>query len=302
MVSENNKLEEKLILENMALIRKVIKDLHLYWQTDDEFQEYYDVGLDGLIKGVRSYDETKGKISTWCIPCIKNEILHLVTKKNYKKNKNEYGRDISLNFTINEDSEKVTEYGDLIPDLNTNIELEIEKKLEAERLLAAVNQLKNEKDKLVVKMYYGLDGYEPRMFREIAEQFCCSKSAIQFRAKRALSLLKQYLEKNDKELFSLKNKKEISGKKKVISVNENNSKEKKNTLTNLNDILFAQLERLNDANNDDVAFEKEIRKSYATAQLAQQIVSNNNTCIKALKLAKEHKIDNCDQLKFIGLK
>jgi len=298
MVSENNKLEEKLILENMALIRKVIKDLHLYWQTEDEFQEYYDVGLDGLIKGVRSYDEAKGKISTWCIPCIRNEILHLVTQKNYKKNKNEYGRDISLNFTINEDSEKVTEYGDLIPDLNTNVELEIEKKFEAERLLVAVNQLKNEKDKLVIKMYYGLEGYEPMIFRDIAEQFGCSDSAIQFRARRALPLLKKYLEKNDRDI-SIKRKTE---KKEVFMIEQSKNTKKTNTLSNLNDILFAQLERLNDASNDDTTFEKEIRKSYATAQLAQQIVSNNNTCIKALKLAKEHKIDNCDQLKFIGLK
>ena len=85
-------------------------------------------------------------------------------------------------------------------------------------------------------------------------------------------------------------------------IEQSKNTKKTNTLSNLNDILFAQLERLNDASNDDTTFEKEIRKSYATAQLAQQIVSNNNTCIKALKLAKEHKIDNCDQLKFIGLK
>lgn len=201
MVSEDNKLEEKLILENILLIRKCIKDLHLYWQTEDEFQEYYDAGLDGLIKGVRTYDESKGKISTWCIPCIRNEIFHLITKKNYKKNKNEYGKDISLNCTISEDSEKNIEYGDLIPDLNTNIELEVEKKFEIERLLRAVNSLRNEKDKLVVKMYYGLEEYEPRTYESIAKYLNVTREAIRQRITRAKKNLKQYLEKNDRDIF-----------------------------------------------------------------------------------------------------
>lgn len=298
MVSENNKLEEKLILENMALIRKVIKDLHLYWQTEDEFQEYYDVGLDGLIKGVRSYDETKGKISTWCIPCIKNEILHLVTQKNYKKYKNEFGQDVSL-YSVVPGSDSL-EIIDTVEDSRIDIETDLEKKLEAERLLVAVNQLKNEKDKLVVKMYYGLDNYEAKTMLEISRIMGCTHQAIKIRKDRSLEKLRKYMIANDRDIFVKKNNKNVS--KKEVKVEQSQNTKKTNTLSNLNDILFAQLERLNDASNDDVAFEKEIRKSYATAQLAQQIVSNNNTCIKALKLAKEHKIDNCDQLKFIGLK
>lgn len=299
----SNELVEQLILDNIPLIYKCIKDLHLYYKTEDEFQAYYDAGLDGLMKGARKYDGSKDiKPSSFLYPCIKNEILHLLTIKNLKKNKNEHGRNISLNITINDDSNKLTEFGDLIPDLETNIELEIEKKLEAERLLAAVNQLKNEKDKLVVKMYYGLDGYEPGTYESVSKYLGVTKQAIQARLKRAKNNLKQYLEKNDREVFIIKNKEKRTNKKEVISMSQNNSSEKKNTLSNLNDILFTQLEKLEDPNNDDVTFEKEIRKSYAVAQLAQQIVSNNNTCIKALKLAKEHKIDNDDQLKFIGLK
>lgn len=290
--------EEEMILDNRPLIYKMIKALHIKYRNEDEFQEYYDAGLDGLIKGVRSYDETKGKISTWCIPCIKNEMLHLMTTKNYKKNKNEFGLDLSL-YSIIPGSDDL-EIIDTIEDSRIDIENDLEKKLESERLLAAVNQLKNEKDKLVVKMYYGLEGYEPRTFRDIAEKFGCSNSAVQFRARRALSSLKKYLEKNDRDISISRGIEKV--KKEEVMIEQPQNTKKVNTLSNLNDILFAQLERLNDESNDDLTFEKEIRKSYATAQLAQQIVSNNNTCIKALKLAKEHNIDNDDQLKFIGLK
>lgn len=300
----NDESVEQLILDNIPLIYKCIKDMHLYWQTEDEFQAYYDAGLDGLMKGARQYDRSKDiKPSSFLYPCIKNEIMHLLTVKNLKKRKNEFGSDISLNLIVNEDSNSKTEFADFIPDLNTNIELEIENKLEFERLLNAVNNLKNEKDKLVVKMYYGLDDYEPRTYESIGKSLNVTKEMIRVRLKRAENNLKQYLEKNDREVFSIKNKeKKILNKKEVISMSQNNSSEKKNTLSSLNDILFAQLEKLEDPNNDDTIFEKEIRKSYAVAQLAQQIVSNTNTCIKAMKLAKEHKIENDNQLKFIGLK
>lgn len=290
--------EEEMILDNRPLIYKMIKDLHIKYRNEDEFQEYYDAGLDGLIKGVRSYDETKGKISTWCIPCIRNEMLHLMTTKNYKKNKNEFGLDLSLYSVIpgSDDLEII----DTIEDSRINIETELENKLESERLLAAVNQLKNEKDKLVIKMYYGLDGYEPGTYESVGKYLNVTKEMIRVRLNRARKKLKQYLEKNDKDISIRRETEKV--KKEVVMIEQSQNTKKVNTLSNLNDILFAQLERLNDPSNDDTIFEKEIRKSYATAQLAQQIVSNNNTCIKALKLAKEHNIDNDDQLKFIGLK
>ena len=63
--------------------------------------------------------------------------------------------------------------------------------------------------------------------------------------------------------------------------------------------MFDQLNALNSA-TDDKDFEKEIRKSYAISQLAQQIVANTNTCIKALKVAKEQNIDG-KELNLIGI-
>lgn len=76
------------------------------------------------------------------------------------------------------------------------------------------------------------------------------------------------------------------------------TKKKENTLQTLNNYLFEQLSNLNDNSND---LDKEIRKSYAVTQLAQQIINNANTCIKAVKLANEHKIKDKKTLSLIGL-
>ena len=108
------------------------------------------------------------------------------------------------------------------------------------------------------------------------------------------------MNKQDREAFMLEERKEkpvIIQTEVKVPTKENN--DTKNTLLRLNDILFEQLNKLKHVKYD-VDFEKEIIKSYAVSQLAQQIVANTNTCIKAIKLAKEDNIDN-KQLSFVGI-
>lgn len=290
-------MNEKLILDNIPLIYKVIKDMHCYWKTEDEFQSLYDAGLEGLIRGAKVYDPATSKPGTYLYTCIKNMIVREIQTSEYDCRKINKQTMVSLNKEVN--GENDTTYEDFIEDPNINIEEEIEKKLEIERLLYAVNSLENKKDKLAIKMYYGLDGYKPMTMQEVSEKMNVSRNMINIRLKRCLPKLKKYLMKNDREVFMLeeKPKSEI----KVIKQVENPAPVEKpsNTLIELNQILFKQLDKLNNA-TDDVDFEKEIRKSYAVSQLAQQIVANTNTCIKALKVAKEQNIDD-KQLNLIGI-
>ena len=46
---------DNLIITNQGLIGKAIKDLKCYWRTEDEFQDLYDAGMIGLIKGAKEY-------------------------------------------------------------------------------------------------------------------------------------------------------------------------------------------------------------------------------------------------------
>lgn len=56
-------MHDELILNNIPLIKKCIKDMRLYWNTEDEFQDYYDAGLLGLINGAKTYNESKARQS-----------------------------------------------------------------------------------------------------------------------------------------------------------------------------------------------------------------------------------------------
>lgn len=285
-------MNDDLILENIPLIYKVIKDMHCYWKTEDEFQSLYDAGLEGLIRAAKSYNESKGKPSTFLYTCIKNMICREIYQSETDKRK--INKEIMIPLDKEVDSEKDTTYKDFLEDSSINIEEEIEKKLEAERLLNAVNALENEKDKLAIKKYYGLDGYSSKSYEEIAKEFGVSREMTRMRINRCYPRLKKYLEKNDREVFML----EERTKKQYNPTNPPKHSKQNNTLVGLNNILFDQLNKLN--NSADENFEKEIRKSYAISQLAQQIVANTNTCIKALKVAKEKNIDD-KQLNLIGI-
>ena len=65
---------------------------------------------------------------------------------------------------------------------------------------------------------------------------------------------------------------------------------KNNNLTALNNILFEQLERLQDdeAMKDDAAFQKEIERSKAVTNLASQIIQNGALSLKACQYAEEY--------------
>lgn len=56
-----------------------------------------------------------------------------------------------------------------------------------------------------------------------------------------------------------------------------------NNLGSLNNFLFEQLERLNDADVEDKNLDKEIERSKAVSQVAQNIIKNANIVLQAEK-------------------
>lgn len=62
----------------------------------------------------------------------------------------------------------------------------------------------------------------------------------------------------------------------------------RNTLTDLNNHLFEQLERLNDEELTDEQLEKEIKRTDAMKDIATQIIANANIVLKATELNMEY--------------
>ena len=184
------KTNDELIIENIPLIHFCIKTMNVYWQTDDDFQEHYDNGLLGLIRGVRNYDEKKGiKLSTFLVKCIKTAICNGIQHNNVKKRVNENGKDLSLN-RIEDEMEFISYFKN-----DVDVEKEVENKIIIEDIIKVINKLDKEKDILVMKMYFGLCGYKEHTLEEIGEKLNVSKQAIKVRLKRAVHQTKLRIRK-----------------------------------------------------------------------------------------------------------
>lgn len=62
---------------------------------------------------------------------------------------------------------------------------------------------------------------------------------------------------------------------------------KKNRLTDLNDHLFAQMERLSDEDLKGEELKEELNRADSMAKIAGQIIQNNNTILKTFRIADE---------------
>lgn len=279
---------DNLILKNQKLIYKAIKNLNCVYKTEYEFEKIYDAGLDGLIKGAKTYDESKGKPSTWLMPCIMNEIKHCFVISSAQKRTNEAGKDVSLYDKAYNENDSTIEIIDTIEDPNINIEEDFEKKLEIEKLMYAINKVLTPLEKRIISKKFGLNGYKVYKIIELAEEEKKSRSMIHYFIKQSQLKLKKYLENNDKEVFMLEDKKVVAPVKTNIRAAKYKS---------LNDYLFEQIERLN---SKDVDLEKEISKAKVMAQLSQQIINNANTCLKAVRTVKEFEIDDTETLNLLG--
>lgn len=75
----------------------------------------------------------------------------------------------------------------------------------------------------------------------------------------------------------------------------------KNTLTDLNNYLFEQLERLQDDSLDDAGLEKEIKRSEAVQKVAKTIIENGNLALQVKKHLDEYGEGNNIKIPLFGV-
>lgn len=73
----------------------------------------------------------------------------------------------------------------------------------------------------------------------------------------------------------------------------------KNKLTDLNDHLFAQIERLSDESLTPEQIETESKRGQAIVAVADQIIRNASLTVQAAKIISDHGLDPTRHLKHI---
>lgn len=183
----NKKAKDVLIEHNMRLVAHIVKKYH---QSDRETEELISIGTIGLIKGVNSFDETKGnRLVTYVAKCIENELLmHFRLEKKKAKEVSIYesigtdkeGNEISILDVIGNNDENTLNV--LI--LSDNVV----------QLYEVLNRLPEDKSKQVIVLRYGLYGRKPMTQKQVADVLGISRSYVSRIEKKALLTLRREME------------------------------------------------------------------------------------------------------------
>ena len=180
-------LEAKHILieRNLRLVAHVIKK---YQHLEENPEDLISIGTIGLIKAVITFNpERNNKLGTYAARCIENEILMLLRAK--KK----HSKEVSLYEPIGTDRDgNEIQLFDIIEadeaDAQTKITLKDDIRLLYEKLESELSP----RERLVLKMRYGLYNQEEYTQREIADQLGISRSYVSRIEKSAIEKLRDF--------------------------------------------------------------------------------------------------------------
>ncbi|MBA4700954.1 RNA polymerase sporulation sigma factor SigK [Faecalicatena contorta] len=174
-----------LIERNLRLVAHVIKK---YQYLDEDPEDLISIGTIGLIKAVVTFNPDKGnRLAAYASKCVENEILM------YLRAKKKTNKEISLYEPIGTDREgnEIKLY-DIIEADETDVPEKIHLKENIQKLYDKVENALSQRERLVLKMRYGLYNGEEYTQREIARQLGISRSYVSRIEKSAVEKLREF--------------------------------------------------------------------------------------------------------------
>ena len=174
---------KKILIErNLRLVVYIAKKFE---NTSVALEDLISVGTIGLVKAINTYDVNKNiKLATYASRCIENEILMHLRK--YSSLRNEISIDEPLN--IDWDGNELL-LSDVLGSDPNEISVIIESESEKELLNTLVDNL-CERERIIMKLRFGLSGGEEMTQKDVADNLGISQSYISRLEKRIINKLK----------------------------------------------------------------------------------------------------------------
>jgi RNA polymerase sporulation-specific sigma factor len=180
-------LEAKHILieRNLRLVAHIVKK---YQSSLEDTEDLLSIGTIGLIKAVVTFNPDKCvRLGTYAARCIENEILM------YMRAKKKSSKEISLYEPIGTDREgNEIQLFDIIETEEDDAHRKVELSDDIRLLYHKVESELSPRERLVLKMRYGLYNEEEYTQREIAKQLGISRSYVSRIEKSAIEKLRGY--------------------------------------------------------------------------------------------------------------
>ena len=181
----DEKAKEKLIEHNLRLVAHIVKK---YQPPPEEMEDLLSIGTIGLMKAIVTFDpEKSARLATYAARCIENELLmHFRGKKKSSK-------EVSLYEPIGTDREgNEIQLFDVIEMGEEDVHHRLEKKEDVIRLYQKVESELSARERIVLKLRYGLYNEEEYTQREIAKMLGISRSYVSRIEKSAIEKLRAF--------------------------------------------------------------------------------------------------------------
>ncbi len=187
ILSGDESAREPLITHNLRLVVYIAKKFE---SPGASVEDLISIGTIGLIKAVNTFSPDRNiKLATYASRCIENEILMFLRKSTQLKN------EVSIDEPLNTDWDgNELLLSDVLGSEPDAINYDIEKELENNMLIDAVNRL-SDRESLIMELRYGLNGHKEHTQKEVADMLNISQSYISRLEKKIIKRLKSDLKK-----------------------------------------------------------------------------------------------------------
>ena len=180
-------LEAKHILieRNLRLVAHIVKK---YQPPPEEMEDLLSIGTIGLMKAVVTFDPDKSaRLASYAVRCIENEVLM------YLRGKKKSSKEVSLYEPIGTDREgNEIQLFDVIEMNEEDVYRRLERKEDVIRLYQQVESVLSQRERMVLKLRYGLYNEEEYTQREIAAMLGISRSYVSRIEKSAIEKLRNF--------------------------------------------------------------------------------------------------------------
>lgn len=167
-------------------LRLVVYIARKFENTGVGIEDLISIGTIGLIKAVNTYRSDKNiKLATYASRCIENEILM------YMRKTTPIRAEVSIDEPLNVDWDgNELLLSDILGSDEDIVSRNMEKDEDEREIRAAVESL-GERERVIIKLRYGLDGGRERTQKEVADMLGISQSYISRLEKKIIEQLKE---------------------------------------------------------------------------------------------------------------
>lgn len=188
LLLENSQIsKDRLIVHNLRLVVYIARKFDT---TGVNLEDLISIGTIGLIKAVNTFCSDRNiKLATYASRCIENEILMFLRKNSSQKNEISIDEPLNIDWDGNE-----LLLSDVLGSDGDEVGRGIEQEDERFQLNNFVKKLPV-REKQIMEMRFGMNGYEEYTQKEVADTLGISQSYISRLEKRIINKLKKQIEK-----------------------------------------------------------------------------------------------------------